>query len=271
MRATIPDLRGMREVTGYKVEGGDGELGHIADLIVDDETWAVRYLVVDTRKWWSGKKVSIAPQWARDISFSKEAIQTDIPREVLKKSPEWNPEQPVNREYETRLLRLLRPSGLLDQIKYRAARRPACNRLIRDRQLGGERPLSGRQVEIRHRDQRVVIVEVGGALREYSCGEQSDPRWLSRQRDVQRARGQTLIPWPNRLQDGRYTAGGVAMQLPLTEPEKQNAIHGLVRWDNWRVEAHEADRVVMSRVLHAQMGWPFVLQFSIEYSWRRTG
>ncbi len=111
-------LRSARTVTGYAVDGGDDVLGHIADFIVDDETWAVRYLVVDTQTWWSGKKVLVSPQWAREISWKDEAIRTDIPRQVLKNSPEWNAHQPVNREYEVRLYDYYgRPTYWLDTAK----------------------------------------------------------------------------------------------------------------------------------------------------------
>jgi len=76
-------------------------------------------------------------------------------------------------------------------------------------------------------------------------------------------RGQVLIPWPNRLQDGSYEFDGQSHQLPLNEPEHRNAIHGLVRW---AASAREPDRAVMEHVLHPQPGYPFSLMLSIEYA-----
>ena len=79
------------------------------------------------------------------------------------------------------------------------------------------------------------------------------------------ARGQSLIPWPNRLRDGRYSFEGEEHQLPLTEPAKHNAIHGLVRWANWSAASQAEDRVTMAHLLHPQSGWPFALSLEIEY------
>jgi aldose 1-epimerase len=79
------------------------------------------------------------------------------------------------------------------------------------------------------------------------------------------ARGQLLIPWPNRLRDGVYTFAGGHHQLPLTEPEKRNAIHGLVRWANWTVAAHDDAQVTMAYTLHPQDGYPFALELQVTY------
>ncbi len=98
-----PNLRSAKEVAGYRVHGSDGEIGHVADFVVDDETWTIRYLVVDTSNWWFGKKVLVAPYWANKISWSERAVHMDLTLSAIKSSPEWNPEALVNREYEARL------------------------------------------------------------------------------------------------------------------------------------------------------------------------
>jgi hypothetical protein len=98
-----PHLRSARTVKGYRFNGGHELLGHVTDFIVDDETWTIRYLVVDTHRWWSGKKILVAPKWAQKISWAEETVYTDIPRELLKNSPEWDAGRPVNREYEGQL------------------------------------------------------------------------------------------------------------------------------------------------------------------------
>src|SRR6476659_4269568 len=79
-------------------------------------------------------------------------------------------------------------------------------------------------------------------------------------------RGQVLIPSPNRLEDGSYEFGGRRHQLPLTESEHRNAIHGLVRWVSWRPAQREPSRVVMEHMLHPQPGYPFSLAIRVEYS-----
>jgi aldose 1-epimerase len=73
------------------------------------------------------------------------------------------------------------------------------------------------------------------------------------------------MPWPNRIQGGRYEFEGQEHQLPLTEPEARNAIHGLVRWGSWSVVEREPHRVALEHVLHAQPGYPFTLELRIAY------
>lgn len=97
-------LRSAQEVRGYHVEGTDQAIGHIEDFIVDDETWEIRYLVIDTSNWWfGGKKVLVAPHWASQISWEEKKVYVEMSRESVKNSPEWNPSEPINRDYETHL------------------------------------------------------------------------------------------------------------------------------------------------------------------------
>jgi len=96
-------LRSAAEVRGYHVQGTDDAIGHIADFIVDDETWAVRYLVVDTSNWWLGKRVLVAPHWATHVSWEERKVHVKLTRQAIKDCPEWNGEAAVNREYEVRL------------------------------------------------------------------------------------------------------------------------------------------------------------------------
>jgi aldose 1-epimerase len=125
---------------------------------------------------------------------------------------------------------------------------------------------SGEQITIEHGDQQAVVVGVGAGLRVYSVGGRDVVYGYGDDEMATAGRGQVLIPWPNRLQDGRYEFDGRQHQLPLTEPEHANAIHGLVRWSVWTVAAREPDRVVMTHRLYPQPGYPFTLDLSIEYS-----
>jgi aldose 1-epimerase len=124
---------------------------------------------------------------------------------------------------------------------------------------------SGEQFELRHASQRVVVVEVGGGLRTYRAGEREVLDGYGPDEMAGGGRGQALMPWPNRLRDGRYEFGGRTLQLALSEPDTHNAIHGLVRWTNWIATEREPARVRMEHVLHPQTGYPFTLALAIEY------
>lgn len=100
-----PHLRSVGEVTGYYVEASDGNIGHIEDFIVEDEHWAVHYLMVDTRNWWPGRMVLISPQWLRDISWSERKVFLEVSREKVRESPEYEPDTALDRAYEERLYR----------------------------------------------------------------------------------------------------------------------------------------------------------------------
>jgi aldose 1-epimerase len=130
---------------------------------------------------------------------------------------------------------------------------------------------SGEQFELVHADQRAVVVEVGGGLRTYSAAGRDLLDGYALHEPSTSGRGQVLAPWPNRLEDGSYEFDGRRHQLPLSEPERQNAIHGLVRWAPWRARDRTPDRVVMEHTIHHQAGYPFTLELSIEYSLTEHG
>lgn len=96
-------LRSTREVIGYNISAVDGEIGHVEDFIADDRIWDLRYIVVNTRNWLPGKKVLISPAWIKKITWQKAKVQIDLTREQIRKSPEFDPTQPVNRGYENAL------------------------------------------------------------------------------------------------------------------------------------------------------------------------
>ena len=132
-------------------------------------------------------------------------------------------------------------------------------------------PPSGQQIEIRQDNQQATIVEVGGGLREYRVSGQPVLDGYPEHAMADGGRGQPLLPWPNRLQDGRYEFGGQTLQLPLTEVDRRNAIHGLTRWANWAVSGRAEHRVTMSLVLHPQPGYPFTLALAIDYQLSAEG
>jgi sporulation protein YlmC with PRC-barrel domain len=98
-----PNLHSAREVTGYYLGATDGDLGHVDDFLVDDLTWAIRYMVVDTRNWLPGKKVLVSPEWIRDVSWADSRVFVELRREAVERAPEYDPAAPLEREYERRL------------------------------------------------------------------------------------------------------------------------------------------------------------------------
>jgi aldose 1-epimerase len=124
---------------------------------------------------------------------------------------------------------------------------------------------SGEQFALAFADHSATVVEVGGGVRAYSVGgcDVLEPYPLEAICDG--AHGTPLMPWPNRLDGGRYSFDGERFQLPLTEPERGNAIHGLLRWRAWRAIERTPERVVMGIRLHPMPGYPFALDVRVAY------
>src|SRR5262245_16173568 len=130
---------------------------------------------------------------------------------------------------------------------------------------------SGEQIELRAGDQRAVVVEVGAGLRSYAVGDRALLDGYGADELAGAGRGQVLMPWPNRIQDGSYEFGGTWYHLPLSEPGARNAIHGLVRWAGWSVAERAPERVVMEHTLQPQPGYPFRLALRMEYALSEGG
>lgn len=125
---------------------------------------------------------------------------------------------------------------------------------------------TGEQWHLTTGDDEIVVVEVGGGLR----------RWTRAGRDIlagyevdgpcTSGRGQQLIPWPNRIRDGRYAFAGVDHQLPLTEVEHHNSSHGLVRWAPWRLVDRSDTSITVGHRLFPQPGWDWHLESTTTYA-----
>jgi len=116
-----------------------------------------------------------------------------------------------------------------------------------------------------------VVTEVGATLRGYSVGgfdviDGFEPGEL-----CPSGRGQILAPWPNRLGDGRYQFGGRTGRAALDEPERRNAIHGLVRWMPWTLVASAQNVVALACRFHPQPGYPWMIDLHVEYRLGREG
>jgi uncharacterized protein YrrD len=96
-------LRSTQEVTGYHLSAPDGEIGHVDDFIIDDESWAIRYLVIATKNWWSGKKVLVSPKWIDNVSWEEKEVSVGLSRETIKAAPEYTDDSLLTRDYETGL------------------------------------------------------------------------------------------------------------------------------------------------------------------------
>jgi aldose 1-epimerase len=129
----------------------------------------------------------------------------------------------------------------------------------------------GGEIEIALEPQRVDVVALGGGLRSYEVAGRELLDGFPAGEPPTSGRGQVLAPWPNRLEDGSYDFGGKRLQLPLTEPEHGNAIHGLVRQATWSVADVAADRTALEYVLEPQPGYPFTLALTIEYALSAAG
>src|ERR1035437_2079827 len=116
-------------------------------------------------------------------------------------------------------------------------------------------PPSGQQLEIRSGHQRATIVEVGGGVREYVVGDRPVLDPYPRTSVCDGAHGAPLIPWPNRLADGRYRFDDEEFQVALSEPDKHNAIHGFLHWRSWRGGGHPGGRGGMGNPPYHPVGF----------------
>jgi hypothetical protein len=95
-----PALRSIEEVTGYHVHASDGEIGHVADFLVEDDDWSIHYLVVDTKNWWPGQKVLISPLSVRTIEWDDRLVNLGADRQKIKDSPAYDPLMTIDPIYE---------------------------------------------------------------------------------------------------------------------------------------------------------------------------
>lgn len=130
---------------------------------------------------------------------------------------------------------------------------------------------SGRQFVIGHGRQQVVVTEVGATLRSYTAGDRDVVDGFAESELCSSGRGQVLAPWPNRLGDGRYRFEGRAGRAALDEPERGNAIHGLVRWLAWAPRSQAQNVLTMGCVLEPQPAYPWRLDLEVEYRLGRGG
>ena len=100
-----PHLRSMVAVTGYHCHASDDAIGHVQDFLIDDGTWAISYLIIDTRNWWPGQHVLVSPHAVKNVNWSDSQIEFSVTRDQVKASPAWEPLDIIDQVYEERLHR----------------------------------------------------------------------------------------------------------------------------------------------------------------------
>lgn len=126
-------------------------------------------------------------------------------------------------------------------------------------------PRSGRQLRIVGHGYEAVIASVGASLRMLTFDGRDLVVPFAADEVRPGYRGATLAPWPNRIVDGRYRFGGVEHQLPLTEPARGQALHGLLVWSEFSDRLILDDRVVLAAVIEPQTGYPFRIEVEVDY------
>jgi aldose 1-epimerase len=130
---------------------------------------------------------------------------------------------------------------------------------------------SGAQFPIAHGDQRATVVEVGAAIREYVVGDRAVFQSFAEHEVSWAYHGSVLLPWPNRVRDGRYEFDGEIHQLALSEPARLNAVHGLAAWQRWELLDHSASSVTLQFRLLPSPGYPFHLDTVVRYALGNDG
>lgn len=114
-------LRSGKAVIGYHIQASDGDIGHVAGLVVDEKTWAIRYLIVDTSNWWFGHQVLIAPQWIQEVIWPDGRVSVNLTRQAVQDAPPYNPAVKLDRKAEMAIHKHYRRSGYwLDEEKREA-------------------------------------------------------------------------------------------------------------------------------------------------------
>ena len=98
--STDSHLRSVQEVTGYRLQATDDSIGHVKDFLLDSVSWAIRYLVIDTRNWLPGRHVVIPPQWIKNVDWSERVVNVDVPRDRVRAAPEFVSSMEFSRAHE---------------------------------------------------------------------------------------------------------------------------------------------------------------------------
>ena len=120
-----PHLRSARAVMRYHIEASDGGIGHVQSLLIDEDSWAIRYLVVDTSNWWLGHQVLIAPQWIRKVSWPDATVSVNLTQQAVKDAPLYDASKHLDREQEIAVYQHYERTGYWPQSRARGLGRAA--------------------------------------------------------------------------------------------------------------------------------------------------
>jgi aldose 1-epimerase len=126
-------------------------------------------------------------------------------------------------------------------------------------------PPSGQQYRLTFGEQVATVVEVGAAVREFRVGDRDVFQSYPESAFSAGFHGAVLLPWPNRLADGRYSFDGEPYQVAISEPSRMTALHGLAAWRAWSLVEQEADRVALRLSLFPSPGYPFFVDTTVDY------
>lgn len=113
-----PHLRSGNAVMKYHIEASDGGIGHLQGLLIDEETWAIRYLITNTSNWWLGHQVLIAPKWIREVSWSDRTVAVNLTRQAVKDAPPYDSAIALHRDEEITLHKHYKRAGYwADEVK----------------------------------------------------------------------------------------------------------------------------------------------------------
>jgi aldose 1-epimerase len=132
--------------------------------------------------------------------------------------------------------------------------------------LPGERSANGQLYEIRSGRHRVVVAGVAATLLSWQVDGVEMLLTHPADQVGEGYQGKTILPWPNRIDQGRYPFGGRELQVPINEPSRQAALHGLMSFVEWQPVRHLRDNVVLEYFLNPQYGYPFSMAFRIEFA-----
>lgn len=112
----IPDaedthLNSTAEVNGYAIAALDGEIGRVDGIVIDAQYWVIRYLEIDTHRWWPGKHVLINPAWVKNVNWAERVVSVDLTCDAIRRAPGFNPSKVIGRDYEVQLFKYYGRNG----------------------------------------------------------------------------------------------------------------------------------------------------------------
>jgi hypothetical protein len=118
--STDPHLRSCNAVKGYHIHARDGHIGHVQGLLVDDHSWSIRYLIVNTSNWWIGRQVLISPEWIQDVSWQESSVTINLDRQSIKDAPAYDVDAEMDRDAEASMYNHYRRNGYWQDERARA-------------------------------------------------------------------------------------------------------------------------------------------------------